>query len=75
MARWMLLLVFVPCLGGPTCGGGQGDKAAGEPCARASECQLGLECTGGVCRSSDSGGEDDAGADGGRADAAVDDGG
>jgi hypothetical protein len=55
---WVLLLVFVPCLAAPTCGGGGQDKFEGEPCARADECRIGLDCVGGVCRGPDAGRQD-----------------
>ena len=37
------------------CGDDIGSKKAGEPCTRSDQCMQGLECTDGVCRSSDAG--------------------
>jgi hypothetical protein len=73
--RWasVLLLIFVPCLAAPTCGGRGADKLAGEPCTRTSECQRGLDCVGGVCIAPRRDAGPDGGADSGAPDGAVPD--
>ncbi|AKF10094.1 hypothetical protein [Sandaracinus amylolyticus] len=48
-------------LGGYACSDLELRKGEGEPCVRASECEVGLECIGGVCRAADAGPPRDAG--------------
>lgn len=52
---WSLLLL------GETCGTDIDDKRAGEPCTRASECEEGLTCRGGICTEPPEDGGVDAG--------------
>jgi len=53
MTRWVAWLVFafafVPLLL-EGCGGDITAKRADEPCTRTSQCQVGLQCTAGVCQ-------------------------
>ncbi|UJR86488.1 hypothetical protein [Sandaracinus amylolyticus] len=48
-------------LGGYACSDIETAKGEGEPCTRSSECAIGLECIGGVCRGADAGPPRDAG--------------
>lgn len=55
VCMWSLLLL------GKTCGNDLGDKRAGEPCTRGSECEEGLICKGGMCAEPSSDGGPDGG--------------
>ncbi len=58
LRRLAVVLAWSSLLLGETCGTDIGDKRAGEPCTRSSECEEGLTCAGGICKSPEDGGAD-----------------
>lgn len=56
----VLALAVVAAIQTRSCGYTDDPHDEGEPCARTTECRMGLECRGGVCRGGDGGAPRDA---------------